>query len=99
VVPNWPNLARTAGLDLRRGEKALAHEPAVYAFLEQRVQTALAEVSPWEQVKRLVVLPKPFSVAEDEVTVSLKLRRGVITAHHRDEIEAMYADGLDGEIG
>ena len=99
VVPNWPNVARAAGVELTRGEEALAGDPAVYAFLEQRVQTALADVSTSEQVKRFAVLPRPFSVANDEMTVSLKLRRGVIAAHHRGEIEALYRDGVDGELG
>ncbi len=99
VVPNWPNLARTAGLDLGRGEDALAGDPAVRAFLDQRVRQSLADVSPSEQVKKFVVLPRPFSVAAEEMTVSLKLRRGVIAAHHRGEIDALYNDdGVDGEM-
>jgi long-chain acyl-CoA synthetase len=99
VVPNWPHLARAAGVELARGEETLAGDPAVYAFLEQRVSKALADVSSSEQVRKIAVLPRPFSVANDEMTVSLKLRRGVIAAHHRGEIEAMYRDGMDGEMG
>jgi long-chain acyl-CoA synthetase len=100
VVPNWQNLARAAGLDLKRGEETLAADPAVQTFVESRVNTALADVSSWEQVKRFVLLPRPFSVAADEMTVSLKLRRGVIAAHHGDEIEALYArDGIADDIG
>jgi long-chain acyl-CoA synthetase len=99
VVPNWSNLARAADVELARGEEALAGDPAVYAFLELRVSNALADVSSSEQVRKFAVLPRPFSVANDEMTVSLKLRRGVIAAHHRGEIEAMYRDGVDGEMG
>jgi long-chain acyl-CoA synthetase len=97
VVPNWPVLARAAGVDLSRGEDALAGDPAVQAFLDRRVQGALADVSPWEQVRKLAVLPRPFSIADGEVTVSLKLRRGVIAERHKDEIEAMYRDGVPDE--
>jgi long-chain acyl-CoA synthetase len=98
VVPNWPNLAGAARIDLGRGEEALARDPAVYAAIEQRVQNRLTDVSTSEQVKRFVVLPRPFSVAADEMTVSLKLRRGVIAAHHRDALDALYRDGDNGEI-
>jgi long-chain acyl-CoA synthetase len=97
VVPNWPVLARCAGVDLKRGEEVLAQDPAVQSFLDTRMQKALAELSPWEHVKRFLVLPKPFSVASGELTVSLKLRRGVITERHRGEIEALYHDGVPDE--
>jgi len=97
VVPHWPNLARAAGLDLSRGEEALAKEPAVRAFLEQRIETALADVSPWERVKRIAVLPRPFSVANEEMTVSLKLRRSVIAQRHKSGIEALYAEPVANE--
>ena len=97
VVPHWPNLARAAGLDLSRGEEALAKEPAVRAFLDQRIETALADVSPWERVKRIAVLPRPFSVANEEMTVSLKLRRSVIAQRHKSEIESLYAEPVANE--
>jgi len=100
VVPHWPNLARAAGLDLARGEDTLANDLAVHAFLDRRVQTALVDVSPWEQVKKFAVLPRPFSITNEELTVSLKLRRGVIVEHYKSDIEALYKDGaVDGEMG
>jgi long-chain acyl-CoA synthetase len=100
VVPNWPTLARAASLDLARGEEVLAHDPAVHAFLHKRLQKAQADISPWEQVKNFAVLARPFSIASEEMTVSLKLRRGVIVERHRSEIEALYNDETkDGEMG
>jgi long-chain acyl-CoA synthetase len=100
VVPNWQHLARAAGLDLARGEEALARDPAIHVFLNKRLQKAQADISPWEQVKHFAVLPRPFSVATDEMTVSLKLRRGVIVERHKGEIEALYNDETrDGEMG
>ncbi len=97
VVPHWPNLARAAGIDLARGEDALAADPAVYTFLNDRVERALADVSPWERVRKFTILPRPFSVATEELTVSLKLRRGVIAERHRGEIDALYTDGVPDE--
>ena len=41
-------------------------------------------------MKKFVILPRPFSVAADELTVSLKLRRNVIEAHHKAELEPLY---------
>jgi long-chain acyl-CoA synthetase len=71
----------------------LAHNPKVRAFLETRIQQALTDVvSSCEQVKKIVVLAEPFSIAKDELTVSLKLRRSVILEHHRAELDAMYRE-------
>jgi long-chain acyl-CoA synthetase len=97
VVPHWANLCKAAGLDLARGEEALATEPAVRAIIERRIEVVLAEVSPWERVKRVAILAKPFSVANEEMTVSLKLRRGVIGQRHKAEIEALYAEPVANE--
>ena len=46
------------------------------------MRTALADVSNAEQVKKFAILPEPFSVAAEELTVSMKLRRDVIVSRY-----------------
>ena len=46
--------------------------------------------SPSEQVRKIVVLPEAFSVAREELTVSLKLRCGAVHERYRDRLEALY---------
>jgi long-chain acyl-CoA synthetase len=92
VVPHWPNLCRTAGLDATAGEDALARDGRVVEHLTGCVRRALADLSAWEQVKKVIVLPRPFTVAAEELTVSLKLRRSVILEHHLDRIDPAYRD-------
>ena len=93
IAPDWGNLRaalQEAGAEVDGDEDKLACDPAVRHLLEQRIQAALAGVASWEQVKQFVVLTQPFSVANEELTVSLKLRRNVILAHHRADIEELY---------
>jgi long-subunit acyl-CoA synthetase (AMP-forming) len=45
-----------------------------------------------EQIKRFTILPRELSIAEGELTPTLKVKRNVVTAHFEAEIEAMYAD-------
>jgi long-chain acyl-CoA synthetase len=90
VVPHFGNLAKAMPID--GTPTALAHDPKVRAFLEARVQQALKVVAACEQVRKIVVLDEPFSVAREELTVSLKLRRGVIWDHHQSEVEALYRE-------
>ncbi len=92
VVPHWSNLKQAVGLDSNLGAEALAGDPKVRDFLEKRIQQALQGVAAWEQVKKIVVLPQAFSIGNDELTVSLKLRRSVIVEHHRQELEKLYRE-------
>jgi long-chain acyl-CoA synthetase len=96
VVPRWDNLRRTlreAGVAADgQTDEALARCPAVTALLEARMAAALCDLASWECPKRFVVLARPFSVAADELTVSLKMRRNVIFEHHRGELVALYRE-------
>jgi long-chain acyl-CoA synthetase len=96
IVPHWDNLRRAlrdAGTVLDGLEpEALARHAAVTTLLGLRMEAALSDLSPWERVKKFVVRPRPFTVAADELTVSLKLRRNVIFEHHKEELQALYRE-------
>jgi long-chain acyl-CoA synthetase len=62
----------------------------VEALIQQVVDSANAERSPYEQVKRFAILPRDFSQDEGEITPTLKLRRRVAQEHFADEIERLY---------
>jgi long-chain acyl-CoA synthetase len=95
IVPHWDNLRRALrdrGLDALGQEEALARRPEVHAVLRRRIDAALADVSPCEQVGEFVVLSQPFTIASGELTVSLKLRRDVVLTRHRDELDSLYRE-------
>jgi long-chain acyl-CoA synthetase len=95
LVPNWGNV-RTAlaeeGVTVDGRPEELAGHQAVSELLTRRCRGALADLSKMEQVKKFVVLPRPFSVEADELTVSLKLRRSVILKRHAERLEALYRE-------
>ncbi|HEX5271916.1 MAG TPA: long-chain fatty acid--CoA ligase [Gemmataceae bacterium] len=95
VVPHWDNLRRALREEGKPADgtaEALAADPAVAQLLERRMHNAVTDLAPWECPKRFVVLSRPFSVAADELTVSLKLRRNVIFEHFKKELEALYRE-------
>ena len=49
-----------------------------------------ADRSRYEQIKRFTVLPREFSLEEEEMTPTLKLRRKVILDHFAREFAALY---------
>ena len=96
LVPAWDNVRRALrqeGVELAGGPEEWAKRPEVRGLLERRVRAALADVSGAEQVKKFLILPRPFSVAADELTVSLKLRRSVVVNRYADQIEELYRGG------
>ncbi len=92
VVPHWANVAQAMSLGEPFAAETLARDAKVRTFLEGRVTQALANEAAWEQIQKIVVLAQPFSVAQDEMTVSLKMRRNVIVERHRVELEALYRE-------
>ena len=100
LVPAWDNVRgalQREGVELASGPEEWAKRPEVRGLLERRVRTALADLCSAEQVKKFLILPAPFSVAADELTVSLKLRRGVVVKRYAGRIEEMYREdaGVD----
>jgi long-chain acyl-CoA synthetase len=100
IVPHWDNLRqalRAEGVALdQQAEETLARHPSVQALLQKRIDAALADMASWERVKKFTVLPRPFSVAAEELTVSLKLRRNVVTAKYAAMLEELYREVDDG---
>jgi long-chain acyl-CoA synthetase len=58
--------------------------------IQAAVDTANAELSRYEQVKRFAILPRDFSAEEGEITPTLKLKRRVCEQHFASEIEELY---------
>ena len=49
----------------------------------------------YEQIKKFTLLERDLSIAKDEVTATLKLKRRVIEKNFAKEIEAMYQEGSE----
>jgi long-chain acyl-CoA synthetase len=95
LVPNWDNvrhLLAGEGVTLVEDEQARTQQTEVVALLERRIHAQLADVSGAEQVRRFVVLAHPFTVAAEELTVSLKLRRNVVLKKYASQLDALYQE-------
>ncbi|MGA4838550.1 AMP-dependent synthetase/ligase [Streptomyces sp. G45] len=64
--------------------------PEVRAEVDRAVAAANARLNRTEQIKRHHLLGGEWGPATGELTPTLKLRRGVITAKYRDLIDGMY---------
>lgn len=57
-----------------------------------RIDTLQQEFAHYEQVKRITLLPEPFSMERGELTNTLKIKRSVVNKNYAAEIEAMYEE-------
>ena len=62
----------------------------VRAAVQKAVDAVNGERSRFEQIKKFTILPREFSLEENEVTPTLKLRRKVILDHFSRELRGLY---------
>lgn len=97
VVPDAERLSRLAAeLGLANDPFAAPgppplDEPRLVAAVAARLQTRLAHLSHYEQVRKVVLLSREFSVEREELTLTMKLRRERIAANFAAEIARLYA--------
>ncbi len=68
----------------------LARDERVVAEVQRAVDDANEHVSQVERVKKFVILPAEWTVASEELTPTLKLKRRVIVEKYATEIESIY---------
>ena len=72
--------------------KELLQDPRIHDLFRTRIDTLLQEFAHYEQIKRFVLLPEPFSMEKGELTNTLKIKRAVLLKNYADEIAKMYED-------
>lgn len=93
-----PNAAALQQEFVRRGKEfpapaeILTH-PDVLALYEERIQERLRNVSYYEQIRKFRLMNRGFTIDSGELTPKLSLRRKIIEANCREQIESMYRKG------
>ena len=70
----------------------LCASPQAVQFLMYRIDTLQQEFAHYEQVKRITILPEPFSMERGELTDTLKIKRPVLYKNYAAQIEKMYEE-------
>lgn len=92
IVPELSTLAtelETRGIDVGAKADMLQHADVVKIF-EHRIESRLAGVSHYEQVKKFTLMDRSFTIESGELTPKLTLRRTSIQANCRHLIDIMY---------
>ncbi len=94
IVPQYELLreaAREYGIDCKTNAELCAH-PRVVQFMMYRIDTLQQEFAHYEKIKKITLLPEPFSLERGELTNTLKVRRAVLNDHYSTQIEKMYEE-------
>lgn len=94
IVPQMDLLRRRAaerGISVNHDEELIAH-PQVIALVQEEVDRLMQDVSSYERIKKIALLPAPLTIEGGELTPTLKARRRVIETKYRDVIDALYQE-------
>ena len=94
IVPDFAALERRLK-DLGRPpgtRQDLIHRPDVLALYQEIIDALNRELSPFERIKNMALLPSEFTVDSGELTPTLKVKRKVVEQNWRDQIEALYRE-------
>ncbi len=81
IVPDWEALKeemKAAGADVSRRREELAADTAFIKRVQKDAVLLTSELSDFERVKRVALLPREFSIDKGEMTPTLKIKRSVV---------------------
>ena len=92
IVPNF-ELLRSFASDhniLFASHEELIGNPEIYSLFDQELRDRQNDLANYERVRKFTILSRPFSVENDELTPTMKVKRKVIEVRFREQIEKMY---------
>ncbi len=72
----------------------LIEDPNVQALYEEIVAQVNNNLAQFETIKNFVLVPDEFSIADGQLTASMKMRRRAVEQRYRPQIEALYSNAI-----
>lgn len=93
ISPNWDLVRAELNIPPAPADD-LAMRPDVVEFLTNEVRRNTEDLAKFEQVRKIVVLPRELTVESGELSPTLKVKRRVVEARYAAEIDRLYADTM-----
>jgi long-chain acyl-CoA synthetase len=94
IVPNFEKLERdaaAAGIQVKSPEELVGHD-GVKKMIQAEIDRFNQNLDRQEKIRRFALLPRDFTIEEDEITPSLKVKRKVIDKKYKHVIDQLYVD-------
>jgi len=92
IVPAYDNVLKRLKRDGYEPKKPYSKDEKIRELIQQEVDKANKTLSPWEQVKKFVLLEEPLTIDNGELTPTMKVKRPVVLEKFKEEIEGMYGE-------
>lgn len=90
IVPDWDSLKlalEEEGIAFEGSREEMCENPTIVKRVQEDAIALTRELSDFERVKRVYLLPREFSIDRGEMTPTLKIKRGVIDAKYSEAID------------
>lgn len=92
IVPSFENLRiyyKNLGNEIVNNETLIAM-PEIIAMIKSRIDQLQQELTPYERIVKFTLLPEPFSILNNGLTNTLKVKRNLLLQKYNDLVEKMY---------
>ncbi|TYP94742.1 long-chain acyl-CoA synthetase [Fodinibius salinus] len=97
IVPSLENIKKHFGNRDIGSLDDIKDNPKVREVIQKEVDKVNVNLSPWETVKKFVLLSKPFTIESGELTPTHKIKRSDIKENYADVIDKIYEDADEEE--
>lgn len=90
IVPDWETLKQTLkeeGISAEGSREELCENPYVIKRVQREAIELTRELSDYERIKKVYLLPREFSIDKGEMTPTLKIKRGVVDEKYSEAID------------
>ncbi len=98
IVPAYLNVKKRLKREGYEPSEPISEDEKVREIIQKEVDKANEHLSPWERVKKFVLLEEPLSIADEELTPTMKVKRNVVNEKYNEEIESMYEDEEEAKV-
>jgi long-chain acyl-CoA synthetase len=98
ICVNWDLLRVELNLPANASPDELAEREDVRAFVTAEVRRQTADLASFEQIRRIAIVPREFSVEGGELSPAMKIKRRVVEERYRAQIDEIYGGSLHAQI-
>lgn len=92
IIPAYETLkSKEKQLDIvGKSGKEIAASPRVYEFYKELIKQEQKDLDGYEQIKNFIIMPEAFSIENNALTNTLKIKRKQVTQQYQKLIDSMY---------
>ena len=91
ICPNWELVRVELKIPTTVSRSEMMQRADVFAFMTAEVAKQTADLATYEQIRRIALLEREFSIESGELSPSMKIKRRVVEQRYKAQIDDAYA--------